>query len=236
MPRDIVSLGQLSAIMPRAAVVPGMDVTQLFCSEADWRTAFPEGTDRSLANTDGLLCYFARGKHDIVDLRQAISLFSQGFGAAVRWLPWGDSLSFPHLDRYAGQLGLDELPAEAKPRLSALLEAVAAARCVLTDTYHVAVIAWSLGTPAMLVCGDHWPHDYSAVVDKRYVFCLQHGLQDFFLSNARDHDQLESFIRRGVGLVDEGKVLELYRMSVSQRAAACETQIIEALGESLDCA
>ena len=231
MPRDIVSLGQLAAILPRAAGFPGMDVTQLFCGEADWRTAFPEGTDRSLANPDGLLCFFARGKHDIADLRQAIRLFSEGFGAPARWLPWGDSLSFPHVDRYARTLGINDLAPEEQPRLSALLEAVAAARCVLTDTYHVAVISWSLGTPALIIRGDHWPHDYNAVVDKRSVFCLQHGLQDFFLCDAQDHGQLESFIQRGVGLVAEGKVLDLYRLTVGQRVAACEKQLVAALVE-----
>ena len=236
MPRDIVSLGQLAAFAPRAAVVSGVDVTQLFCGEANWRTAFPDGTDRSLANPDGLLCYFARGKHEILDLRQAIRSFSQGFGATVQWLPWGDSLSFPHVDRYAGRLEVDDLARGEQPRLSALLEAVAAARCVLTDTYHVAVIAWSLGTPALIVRGDHWPHDYNAVVDKRYIFCLQHGLQEFFLNDARDHDHLESFIRRGVGLVADGKVLDLYRMTVRQRVEVCEKLLVDALTEGLGCA
>ena len=234
MPRDIVSLAQLAAFTPRVPVALGLDVTQLFCGETDWRTAFPEGTDRTLANPDGLLCYFARGKHHIADLRQAVRLVSEGFGAPIRWLPWGDRLSFPHVDQYAGQLDLDDLSPAGQPRLSALLEAVAAARCVLTDTYHVAVIAWSLGTPALIIRGDHWPRDYNAVVDKRYVFCVQHGLQEFFINNSSDHGQLAAFVRRGVGLVAEGKVLELYRTSVRQRVESCEEWLVAALRGGLD--
>jgi hypothetical protein len=235
MPRDIVSQAQLAALTPRATFVPGLDATQLFCGSADWRTAFPEGTDSSLAQPDGLLCDFARGKHDIADLRQAIGLFSKAFGQPVRWLPWGDRLSFPHGDEYEGRLDLEDVAVGRQPRLSALLEAVAAAQCVLTDTYHVAVIAWSLGTPAMIICGDHWPGDYNAVIDKRYVFCVQHGLQDFFLNNARDHRALASYVERGVELVASGKPLQWYRETVRQRVEFIEPQLATALRESVAC-
>jgi hypothetical protein len=234
MPRDIVSLAQLSALAPRTLGVLGLDATQLFCG-ADWRRAFPEGTDTSLAIPESLLCYFARGKHDTADLRQAIRLFSQAFGQPVRWLPWGDRFSFRHIDAYEGRLDVESLSAGRPVCLSALLEALAAARCVLTDTYHVAVIAWSLGTPAMLVRGDHWPGDYNAVVDKRYVFYVQHGLQDFFLNNARDHAEIAAFIRRGVGLVSEGKTLQWYSEMVEYRAEAVERRLVSALkGDDID--
>jgi len=232
MPRDIVSLAQLAAVVPERPVALGLDAAQLFCGESDWRGAFPEGTDRSLARPDSLLCYFARGKHDVDDLREAIGLFSRGFGQQVHWLPWGDRLSFPHVGDYEGRLDLHDLAGGQQPRLSALLEAVAAAKCVLTDTYHVAVIAWSLGTPAMVVCGDHWPGDYNAVIDKRYVFCVQHGLQDFFLNNARDHRALATSIQRGVELVADGKLLRWYRETVRQRTALVEFQLAAALREA----
>ena len=232
MPRDIVSLAQLVAFTPRVPVALGLDATQLFCGEADWRGAFLEGTDRSLAKPGALLCYFARGKHDVDDLREAIELFSRGFGQQVHWLPWGDRLSFPHGGEYEGRLDLHDLAGGRQPRLSALLEAVAAAKCVLTDTYHVAVIAWSLGTPAMIVRGDHWPRDYNAVIDKRYVFCVQHGLQEFFLNNAGDHLALATFIQRGVELVTDGKSLRWYRETVRQRAELVELQLAAVLREA----
>ena len=232
MPRDIVSLGQLAAVVPDRPVALGLDAAQLFCGGADWRGAFPEGTDQSLAIPGALLCYFARGQHDVADLRQAIGAFSRGFGQSVHWLPWGDRLSFPRGGEYEGRLGVQDLASRQQPRLSALLEAVAAAKCVLTDTYHVAVIAWSLGTPAMIVCGDHWPRDYNAVIDKRYVFCVQHGLQDFFLNNARDHRAVASYLQRGVELVADGKALRWYREAVRQRVEMIEPQLAGVLREA----
>jgi len=231
LPRDMVSLAQLAAIMPQAISLPGLDATQLFCSGTDWREAFPEGTDSSIASSDVVLCYFARGVHDVADLRHAITLCSKDFDRPVRWLPWGDRLSFPHVFRYEGQLDLEDAAQGTKPRLSALLEAVASARCILTDTYHVAVIAWSLGTPAMLVRGEHWPNDYNAVIDKRHIFYLQHGLQDMFLTTARDHGALASFIRKAAVIVAEGDVVGWYKSTVSQKVVACEQRLAAALLE-----
>ena len=231
MPRDIVSLAQLAMIMPNAPLLQGLDATQLFCGAADWRGAFPDGTDTTCADAKGLLCHFARGRHDVTDLKHAVALFSKGFNLPVRWLPWGDSLSFQHVLQYEGQLALDDVSDGTAPCLSAVLEAVAAAQCVLTDTYHVAVLAWSLGTPALLIRGDHWPNDFNAVIDKRYVFYVQHGLQELFLPTARDHDALSQFIRRAVRIVSEGRVLEWYRSAVALRVEACERRLVAALRE-----
>ena len=74
----------------------------------------------------------------------------------------------------------------------------------------------------MVVCGDHWPGDYNAVIDKRYVFYVQHGLQEFFLNNPRDHLALATAIQRGVELVADGKSLRWYRETVRQRVELVE--------------
>lgn len=229
MPRDMVSLAQLAALIPHRETVPGLDVTQLLCGAANWRDIFCDGSVASSAEPDLLLCHFARGQHDVADLVHAAHLFATEFGMPVRWLPWGDELSFPHLNRYEGRLGIDTVAIGNPPRLSEILETVAAATCVLTDTYHVAVIAWSLGTPALLLRGDHWPNDFNARVDKRYIFFLQHGLQDYFLETSRDREAVGNFIRKAVALVEDNSGLSWYTSTVRQRAEECERQLVVAL-------
>jgi hypothetical protein len=229
MPRDMVSLAQLAALIPHSPTLPGLDVTQLLCGAANWRDIFCEGSAAAPAEPDVVLCHFARGHHDVADLEHAAKLFATEFGMPVRWLPWGDELSFPHLNRYEERLGIDTAATGNPPRLSAILEAVASATCVLTDTYHVAVIAWSLGTPALLLRGDHWPNDFNARVDKRYIFFLQHGLQDYFLATSRDREAVGNFIRKAVALVADGRALDWYTSTVRQRAAECERQLVVAL-------
>jgi hypothetical protein len=229
MPRDMVSLAQLAALIPHSPTLPGLDVTQLLCGAADWRDIFCEGSDASRAEPDVLLCHFARGQHDAADLEHAMKVFADEFGMPVRWLPWGDELSFPYLNRYEGLLGIKTVATGNPPQLSAILEAVAAAACVLTDTYHVAVIAWSLGTPALLLRGDYWPNDFNARVDKRYIFFLQHGLQDYFLATSRDREAVGNFIRKAAALVADCQSLEWYTQTVRQRAEECERQLVGAL-------
>ncbi len=230
LPRDMVSLSQIAAMLPQAPMSLGLDATQLVCRMENWRDVFPEGTDTSIAVADVGLCYFARGNHTVENLKNAIALLSLNFAMPVRWLPWGDRLSFPHLGDYEGKLGLETLAGVMKPRLSALLEAVAKAAFVVTDTYHLAVIAWSLGTPALTLRGRHWEGDFNAVVDKRYIFHVQHGLQDFFHDEgAADKHQLDQIVRRFAEYDRIDKALAWYKKNVSARAQWCEQQLIQAL-------
>ena len=101
---------------------------------------------------------------------------------------------------------------------------------VVTDTYHLAVIAWSLGTPALTLRGRHWEGDFNAVVDKRYIFHVQHGLQDFFHDEGpADKHQLYQIVRRFADYDRIDKALAWYKKIVSARAQWCEQQLIQAL-------
>lgn len=233
MPRDMVSAAAIGLLHPRASFPLGLDVTQLLCGRA-WREAFPDGIDRSLSRPNALLCHFARARHGIEDLNRVTQLFARMFAAPVYWLPWGDRRAFPHGSRYEGVLDVDTLQADAgrAPSLSALLEGVAQARCIITDTYHLAVIAWTLGTPALMVRGQYWPGDYNAIVDKRHVFFMQHGLQDFFVANVHDAGSLAHALERACELVDQGEVLSAHVAMVAAKAEWCEQILLEVLAEA----
>ena len=78
-------------------------------------------------------------------------------GTDPRWLPWGKGPAFAPMGmrprfrrawRAASSSAHEELP------LPALLDRVRDASLVLTDTYHLAVNAWRLGTPAVLLADD----------------------------------------------------------------------------------
>jgi hypothetical protein len=61
---------------------------------------------------------------------------------------------------------------------------------------------------------------------------VQHGLQDFFLNNARDHRAVASYLQRGVELVADGKALRWYREAVRQRVEMIEPQLAGLLREA----
>jgi len=230
MPRDIVSFASLSALRAPGSASLGLDVTQLICGMPDWRAVFPDGTNTEAAEDGVGLCYFARGDHRLEDIQQVIAIAQSEFGYPLRWLPWGDRMAFPHVGRYEGKLGLQNAGGVAKPKLAALVEALANAKFVITDTYHVAVIAWSVGATVLTIRGDHFAGDFNAVVDKRYIFNIQHSLQDFFVTSAelcQDGQKVRWFAEQ----VENGTVSNYYRSVVASRASYCENEILSALGD-----
>jgi hypothetical protein len=135
------------------------------------------------------------------------------------------------LKEYEGKLDLEPLIADVAPSLSVILDAVASAKCVLTDTYHLAVISWSLGVPALLVRGEHWENDFNAAIDKRYIFYIQHSLQEFFLPSSKDHEATVRFFENAVKLVEGGDSVRFYIENVKQKVEFCGRALIAALSE-----
>lgn len=238
--RDLVSavqLGDLTGEPGRSFL--GTDVTQLVTLLDDWREVFGPGIELRGAEEGVGLAFFARGSHRVRDLDRILRRLGAELGAALRWLPWGDRAAFPALGALQRKLRLAPVGGAESPPLHDLIEAVARAEVVVTDTYHLAVVAWSLGTPAVMVPGEpgdgertvnagHW----SARIDKRYVFYAQHGLLEFFLEPAlvRDADRLEQALERIQAAMRERGIVAWHRAAVRRRAAWTEARVREALG------
>lgn len=92
---------------------------------------------------------------------------------APHWIPWGDSpamhpmwgrkrlrLAWPELEgaklspEHLRNVVRDRLTYPHVPSMAALFDQIASSRVILTDTYHLAVNAWRIGTPTVLLC-DH---------------------------------------------------------------------------------
>lgn len=94
-------------------------------------------------------------------LPEEVALFGRALARATgtrpRWLPWGKEPAFTPLGsrpRFR-RAWRDAAPgADQEIPLGELLDRVQDASLVLTDTYHLAVNAWRLGTPAILLVDD----------------------------------------------------------------------------------
>ena len=235
--RDIVSAGQLADLTARPQEsFLGLDVAQLVTLFADWREIFEPATQFGLDEQRFGVAFFARGGHRARTLAKILDRLGSGAGT-FRWLPWGDEAAFPQLSSLPRKLRLAPIGGDAPP-LSAVIEAVARARVVVTDTYHLAVIAWSIGTPAVLVPGlpgsgertvnaGHW----SARIDKRFVFYAQHGLLEFFLGDAilEDGDRLEQALKGIEAAIADGGLAAWHRDAVRRRALWAEERVLGAL-------
>ncbi len=114
-----------------------------------------------------ILTFFGRGEEQRAALTQAAGGLGAALGRPLRELPW--------------------FGAEGPP-VRAMLQTVARASLVVTDTYHLAVVAWNFGVPAVCAFGGHTsaPVDVSSGTiynwrDKREVFYSQYDALDYLI-------------------------------------------------------
>lgn len=214
----------------------GIDATQFITLFDDWRGVF--GQDRNVTSQPGHsgLAFFARGQHHPGRIGAVLATLSGELDLHFGWLPWGDQIAFPYVGKTA-ELPLDLADPEDAP-LEQLIARVANAKVVVTDTYHLAVIGWSLGVPVIMIPGALWQIDrdvnaghWSARIDKRHTFYAQHNLLEFYLSTELISSRLRESVTRIAGLVRSGAIAQAHRRFVRARAIATEVRLRIALTE-----
>ncbi|WP_166206220.1 hypothetical protein [Cognatiluteimonas telluris] len=175
--RDVISAGKLARL------------------SGDYRTGFWGGDCAQAIDRDGLASLYPScagtatadvvgwfvgrggGSRDVIGdvaLRWATAL-----GLQRHWLPWGSRSAFPALAAGEGH------PTTSFP---SLLRRLLECRMVVTDTYHLGVVAWTLGIPAVMFFNPFSPAAQSVNSgrngywrDKREVFYSQYDILDFLI-------------------------------------------------------
>lgn len=120
----------------------------------------------------------------------------------LAWIPWGEATHFTPLvdDPFVGRaLGASAAAAGqtsgAPPNLDALLQRIRSHRAIVTDTYHLAVLAWGLGVPTVCVADTTPDEPWSVSAgprwswrDKREVFLATHDAQEHLVRMDELHD------------------------------------------------
>ncbi len=110
-------------------------------------------------------------------------------GREAMWIPWGDGSAFDSMEKQAAKgLGRVEQPPVARPvQVGDLYRMLQGCAVVVSDTYHVCVNAWRLGTPAICVADTIPQHAESvssgkgfAWRDKRACFYAMYDAMEFF--------------------------------------------------------
>ncbi len=202
-----------------------------------WEAAIALPSEGRAPATNRGLCFFARSNHDPKTLLSLIAQFTDRRKLHFSWLPWGDRLSFPLLPQFEDKSGLQSLFGEEAPSLSTLLWAVKNAELVITDTYHLSVIAWSLGTPAIMLTGglDSATRDVNAGhimsrADKRVIFYQQNSLGELLITQdiASDEELLVSKISH-IDSLDLQSMTRTHVARARNLALLCEAQLKWAL-------
>lgn len=140
-----------------------------------------EPTDAALSKD--VLVFFGRDPTLRDGLNHVATELARHFERSLRWVPWGDRGAFPRL-----QSAPDSASFVNGSTIQALLREVANASLIVTDTYHLALIAWNFGVPAVCAFSAYStdPNDVSSGAafnwrDKREVFFSQYDALDFLI-------------------------------------------------------
>ncbi len=177
---------------------------------------------------------------DVISYEPMMNLatrLSNAMDRPLRWLPWGDTLAFPALRPSALECCIDDTA-----NTIGLLKAVAGASLVVTDTYHLAVMAWNLGVPAVGSFGGHTetPSDVSAGAefnwrDKREIFFSQYDALDFLVrpEELRDPRLLDRRINHVFDCVRNEALCKAISSRIHTHATAVEADLGAAISALL---
>lgn len=189
--RDIFSYMKLSRHASNSQVRLGVDCA-LLIQRADVESLC--GADNSAVKSavhGKIGVFFGRSSGTGFRLMQFASMLARQRRQDMYWLPWGDRQAFPAHRTWLmpRPVALDQMQGcsqltETGHMLSALMNS----DLIITDTYHVAVNAWSLGTPAVCIA-DIAPLATRNVNsgaafswrDKRHTFYSTYDALDFFV-------------------------------------------------------
>lgn len=190
--RDVFSFIKLSHLSDNYSYIrPGVDCA-LLIRKADVQ-ALSGSADTTIKEsvTGKIGVFFGRSRGTGFRLMQFASSIARGLGQGLYWLPWGNRQGFPsHRTWLAPRpTALSAMPGcEQLGDTAHLLSALMHSSLVITDTYHVAVNAWNLGTPAICV-GDPAPFEARNVNsgpafswrDKRQTFLSMYDALSYFV-------------------------------------------------------
>jgi len=242
--RDAVSAAVVAGIRRRLENSFGIDPAQLLSLNAYESAIVGDlANSRESGRFDRAAVFFARGKHDWNLLEGFLEKLTSSVGVHAEWIPWGDSLSFPHMESVHYQSKVPQLPKDRQNanRLQSLLRTIRESRCVITDTYHLAVISWAIGVPAVVIPGDY--HDPEKIAktanvrvrhDKRKVILSQDRLLDFYVEPylIASSEHWGEIIDRLSQRIHAHAYVQEFRRRLAERAAQSEVDLLAAIQQA----
>lgn len=172
---------------------------------------------------------------------------AQRLETEVEWLPWGDIGGFPKLAAPELRQRLGERSGD-EPNVHEVLARLAGAAAVVTDAYHLALLAWSWGIPAVVASGrpDVAPGTANAELprsvdggdfwtwrDKREIAASQYGALELLLRREEwsDAHLLEGRVERIMRAVETRVELDV-AAAIARDAGRARRELIESWAAS----
>jgi hypothetical protein len=179
------------------------------------------------------LVFFGRSRSLSSALHGFCVRLAAAHGAELAWLPWGSTGGFPQLatgERWAPTV----LRLDPEATATEMIHQVARARIVVSDTYHLCVIAWTFGVPAICIAEtlDDGPTSVNsgrrfAWRDKRETFYSQYDALDLFVHSREldDPARAEARLHHLVTLGGQPEAVRRIAASIRAHASAGEAEL-----------
>jgi hypothetical protein len=225
--RDVVSAGKLARLTGDYRTgYWGGDCAQLL--DRDGLAAmYPQCTAAALPGTVGWFAGRSGGSVQVIG--DTAARCGAALGARQQWLPWGSRSAFPSL------VAPD---AHAATPFPALLRQLLGCRMVVTDTYHLGVVAWALGIPAVMFFDPVSPAAQNVNSgrmhywrDKREVFFSQYDALDFLVrpEEVASDRTLSARVAHILEKVGDSALIEAISAAVRGHARATSSDLAAAL-------
>jgi hypothetical protein len=171
----------------------------------DCAALLPRMPRQRCADHPSLGIFLGRSENHLAEMVDFASALAQRLRLQPVWQPWGDRAAFPALQMAQRSSEVRQLPEFSdapSPGFAHASSILLQHDCVVTDTYHICVNAWSQGLPAVCIAAP--PPDGTrnvnsglafAARDKRHTFYAMYDALDFYVVRA-DLTHPESRARR----------------------------------------
>ncbi len=183
----------------------------------------PDGTPK---NRVGIFLGRTKGAY-LTKIALAYALFRKPELKPV-WFKWLTRRNIPNWPKF-----LFRTRSEIKDRpVEEFIKEISDCALVISDTYHMALISWSFGTPAICI-GDGGREMRNAVGDKKKeIFYMYNGLQDFYLYSENWRENLfGGRAREALEKAMNSELGQVHRRRLNQMAEYCLQAIYTALAK-----
>ena len=180
--RDPISFARARTLADQNALACnlGVDAALLFC-EKFMRDAHYDCND-NVPKIDGMMgLFFGRSKMPKFVLADFAKAVANASGAHVQWLPWLNDPKKSTKNYLPFFLGRKCNFSLKNCDLIKMIDCLRKCDFVLTDTYHLAVVSWGLGIPA--ICVGLGAFSATSTIDdkKKEIFFTSYSAEDFYV-------------------------------------------------------
>lgn len=243
LPRDVYSAVVAGRIRGKSEVDLGIDCALLGAlteGGASHLTAVSPSGERPVG------VFFGRTRRNPIRLFQFVRALTERTESRTLWVPWFPWSLRGSRKKYYSLRGLAQIYLESEARISGeacdregeLLATLRQCRYVITDTYHLSVVCWGLGVPAICIADIASSRSYDfnsgqihAWRDKRYLHYMMNDQLDFFVhwNELQSKSRLRSRVEHVMRALEDDRLLEHINWQMAADIERAEARLIDEL-------